>query len=554
MNKIIIGAAIGNCVHVAGVLHFIQLAEEEGYKSVFLGPAVEIDTLIENINKYDPDMVGISYRLTADNAELLLNELVRKVNKIEFENRVWVFGGTKPVADIANKYNIFKYISDGSDDIDDSLAFLRRGEKKTKEIYHEHDIINRINSKYPYPVLRHHFGRPSYNETLEGISKIAESKVLDVVSLGPDQNTQQYFFRKNEMKQKFNGAGGVPIRSEEQFCRLKEQSKRGNFPLMRCYSGTQDVIRFAEVLKSSIDNAWCAVPLCWYNELDGRGTRSIEESVEDAHELIKWNVKNNVPVEINEPHHWALRDAHDVMSVAMAYISAYNAKYLGVENYIAQYMFNVPNTLDFSMDLGRITAMVELVETLHSNNFKTYRQVRAGLPFLCSDMAVAKGQLAASTYLALSIKPHIIHVVGYSEALHAASAEEVIESCKIVRGVIRSKLHGGINEALDESVINRKNQLISEAKVLIDFIKDEYSMYKEPLANPIVIADCVKRGILDAPHIVKNDKFRGILKTKIVNGKCVAYSKDDEKVLSEAERIDLLLNNERKQSQWEKRK
>lgn len=545
MKKIVMGAAIGNCVHVGGVMHFLQLAEEEGYESIFLGPAISIDKLKENIILYNPSIVGISYRLTPENAKNLLDELTAKIEPAEFERRSWVFGGTQPVAKVAGSYGIFKYISDGTDDIDDSVMFLRGTSNPLAKMSFENNLVDRLASKYPYPLLRHHYGEPDYNKTLRGIRKISESKVLDVISLGPDQNTQQYFFHSQDAKREFDGAGGVPIRTEEEFIRLKENSKYGNYPLMRCYSGTSDVIQFADTLRRTIDNAWCAVPLCWYNELDGRGTRTLEQSVKDAQKLITWHAKRNIPVEINEPHHWALRDAHDVMSVVMAYISAYNAKFYGVKNYIAQYMFNVPNTLSFSMDLGRVCAMLEMVESLHDRDFKTYRQVRAGLPFLCSDMDVAKGQLAASTYLSMSIRPHLIHVVGFCEASHAASAEEVIESCKIVRGVIRSVLHGSIDETKNETVYARKQELLSEASFLLDFIRNEYKQYKDPLAAPEVIADCVKRGILDAPHILKNDKYKGNLKTRVVNGKCVAYSKEFQKELTEKERLELLLRKER---------
>ena len=41
---------------------------------------------------------------------------------------------------------------------------------------------------------------------------------------------------------------------------------------MRCYSGTNDVFKMANMLLDSINNAWAAVPLCWYNVLDGERT------------------------------------------------------------------------------------------------------------------------------------------------------------------------------------------------------------------------------------------------------------------------------------------
>ena len=131
--------------------------------------------------------------------------------------------------------------------------------------------MKRIEQKEPYPLIRHHFGLPSYKETVRGIEKIAKSSTVDVISIGADQNTQQYFFKPERRVKELDGAGGVPIKTKEEFIQLKEVSKYGNYPLMRCYSGTSDVIDFAELLKDTIGNAWCAVPLLWYNELDGRG-------------------------------------------------------------------------------------------------------------------------------------------------------------------------------------------------------------------------------------------------------------------------------------------
>lgn len=536
-KKVVLGAALGNCVHVGGIVHFLQLAEDEGYETIFLGPAVPVEKVIEEVIRTKADMVGVGYRLTPENADGLMARLIDLAKENHLENKKWVFGGTKPVAEVAKKYDFFDFISDGTDDIDDSVMFLRGKTANRQEDNYPDNLVDRVDSKYPYPLLRHHYGRPSLEETIEGIAEIAEAKVMDVVSLGPDQNTQEFFFRQNEMKKEYDGAGGVPIRTEEDFRRLKEASRRGNFPLMRSYSGTSDVFKMAETLKNTINNAWCAVPLCWYNELDGRGTRSIEVSVAEAQQLMKWHAERNIPVEANEPHHWALRDAHDVMSVVMAYVSAYNAKKMGVKNYISQFMMNVPNTLSFSMDLARVLAMRDLVESLEDENFRVFRQTRAGLPFLCADYDVAKGQLAASTMLQMSLEPHIIHVVGFCEADHAASAKEVIESCRIVRGVIRNSLTGNVDMAQDSAVMQRKMQLLSEAHYLIDYMKRTYKDFQDPLANPVVIADCIKRGVLDAPHILKNQKFIGDLETRVVNGKCVAIDRATGKEISEEERL-----------------
>ena len=532
----LLGASIGNCVHVAGVYHFLQLAEREGYECRFMGPAVSVEKLFAEIQVFRPDMVGISYRLTPANVVPLLNEVKERASKLDYAP-VWVFGGTKPVADVAATCKMFSFVSDGFDDINDSIRFLRGDDKIVGVGSYGATLMERIKKSYPYPILRHHLGLPTMNATIDAIKRVSDAKVLDVVSLGPDQNAQQYLFDQEHMQKAFDGAGGVPIRSEDDFRRLKAASQRGNYPLMRCYSGTADVFKYADTLLRTIDNAWTAIPLFWYNELDGRGTRPVEVSVREAQELIRWHAERNVPVELNEPHHWGLRDAHDVMPVVAAYIAAYNAKKLGVKNYIAQYMFNNPNGISFSMDFARVLAMIEMVESLEDDSFKTYRQTRAGLPLFNADPYVAKGQLAASTFMQMAVKPHIVHVVGYCEADHAAGAEEIIESCKIVKGVIRHTLEDRFSMGKDERIAARKEELISEAKVLLDFIRSKYSYDPDPLMNPDILADIVKKGYMDAVHIVKGDKFKGDLHTTFVDGACVAYDKETKKVMNEATRL-----------------
>ena len=252
---------------------------------------------------------------------------------------------------------------------------------------------------------------------------------------------------------------------------------------------------------------------------------------------MAWHAVRGIPVEVNEPHHWGLRDAHDVISVTMAYLAVYNAKQAGVRDYIAQYMFNVPGSMRFAMDLAKNLAMKEMVESLEDQNFHPLRQVRAGLPFLSADFAIAKGQLAASTYASMALAPHIIHVVGYSEAEHAADPAVVIESCRIVRGVVRSILYGGTDPTGDPLVQQRKKRLIEESKFLLDFIQNSYASFSDPLAHPAVLADCIRRGILDAPQILKREGFHGILETRMVAGSCLAWDSHEKRPLSEAQRI-----------------
>ena len=99
------------------------------------------------------------------------------------------------------------------------------------------------------------------------IKEIAEAKALDIISIGPDQNFQENFFTPYKMKPIEGGAGGVPIRSEKDLIQLYQASRYGNYPLLRCYSGTRNLIKMAGLLQKTINNAWGATPLFWYSLL-----------------------------------------------------------------------------------------------------------------------------------------------------------------------------------------------------------------------------------------------------------------------------------------------
>jgi len=402
-------------------------------------------------------------------------------------------------------------------------------------------LISRIKSKSPYPILRHHLGLPSVEETVEAIKKVAEAKVIDVISIAPDQNAQEFFFDQEKMDERLNGAGGVPVRTEEDFIKLYEAAQRGNYPLLRCYSGTRNIIKYAELLQRTIHNAWCAVPLFWYSELDRRSTRPLIEAIKENQQVMKWHGERNIPVEVNDPHHWSLRDAHDAIGVAAAYLAAYNAKKMGVKDYIAQYMFNVPATISPEKDLAKMLAKIELVERLADENFRVYRQARAGLASFPTNLYQAKGQLAASAYLAMAIKPHIYHVVGYCEAHHAARAEDIIESAMIVRGVIKNEFLGTVDMTKDKTVQERKNELIKEAKVILDAIKSLNPKAEDPLADPETLTEAVRVGILDAPHLIGSNTARGKLRTRMVSGALYAYDEKNGRIIKEEERINSIL-------------
>lgn len=538
----ILGAAMGNCVHVAGVQAFLSVAEGLGHSTRFLGPAVPVRELVEQVRRDIPDIVAVSYRLTPESAAALLAELKAAVDSDpELRRPRYFFGGTPPVARVAEATGLFQAVFDGSEPPDAAAAALRGDFAPAATRTPSSDLVTRVEASFPFPLIRHHYGRPTMEETLEGARMIADSRVLDILSIAPDQNAQESLFRPHEMDPKLDGAGGAPIRDAEHLRALREGTRRGNFPLLRCYSGTRDLVRWAGLLKETIDVAWGAVPLMWYSELDGRSKRPLKEAIAENRAAIRRYADLGVPVEVNESHQWAMRGCGDTVEVATAYIAAHNARALGVQTYVAQFMFDTPRGIAPSMDIAKMSAKQELVESLSNGKFKVLRMVRSGLASLSASPQVAKGQMAGSVYAAMALRPHIVHVVGFSEADHAATAEEVVESCTIARGAVQRALLGMPDPLADPRVAARKAELVREARFLVDAVKRAGSRRSEdPLSDPETLYWAVKEGLLDAPGLAGIGVAKGRIATAIVGGACVAVDRATGKPLTEGERVGAL--------------
>lgn len=542
-NKLILGCALGNCVHIGGVNHFLSLAEEEGFSTYSLGPAVKINRLISEIERLQPAIVAVSYRLTPTVAGTLFDELIEEIKKRGIKGVRFIFGGTPSVAQVAREKSFFEKIFDGTESIEAVKEYLRGATKRDIKETYPQTLVERIRSRYPLPILRHHFGRPSLKETIEGVKEIAEAKVLDVISLGTDQNAQEFFFKPELMKKELDGAGGVPVRTPDDLRKIYEASRTGNFPLMRCYSGTNDLMKWAEMSIETINNAWAAIPLTWYSVMDGRSRRTLREAISENQRVMKYYAERGIPVEVNESHQWSLRDAHDSLAVAMAYIAAYNAKKVGVKHYVSQYMFNTPPGTSPRMDLAKMKAKDEMINRLSNNNFEVYREVRAGIAHFSPNPEIAKGQLAASAMVSLWMKPHILHVVAYCEGDHAVYPAELIESCNIVYGVIKNVARGLPNIDEDRVIEERKNELISEAEILIEaIIKFGKGKSEDPLTDPEVLADAIKIGILDTPHFTSNEHLCGNIKTNLIDGAWYAIDPETGEILNERKRLKQILN------------
>ena len=538
MKKTIIAAALGECVHVAGITNFLRLAESAGWQTVFLGPAVSIEKVLEAALQEDAELIGVSYRLTPETGERLLAQFAEEATDLQERGMRFVFGGTPPVAERAKKIGFFERVFDGNESPEEVLVFLK-GESnlESKTDVYPQTTVARIQWKSPYPLLRHHFGLPTMEATVEGIEKIADTKALDVISLGIDQDAQENFFHPERQDPRRKGAGGVPVRSADDYRALYTASRKGNFPLLRTYSGTDDFLPLAEMYMETINIAWSAIPLFWFNQMDGRGPWDLEGSIREHQKVMSFYGQRNIPVELNEPHHWGMRDASDVVFVVSAFLSAYNAKQFGVRDYIAQLMFNSPPGLSDTMDLAKMLAVLELIMPLCGPDFRIWKQTRTGLLSYPLDQEAARGHLATSIYLQMALRPDIIHIVGHTEADHAATADDVITASKVARRAIENSLHGAPDMTADPKIKARVDELVQEAgKTLqaIHNISDKKVL--DPFIDPVILTKVVALGILDAPQLRNNPYARGKVVTRIINGSCETVNNNGEPI-SESHRL-----------------
>src|SRR5690554_4935781 len=113
MSKKIIGASIGHCVHVAGILSFLRIAESCGYQCNFLGTGLDFQEIIGVLHEDDPDYLALSYRLTPEVAKQLFQDLKSALVEAGLSHKQLLFGGTPPVARAAEASGIFFRVFSG---------------------------------------------------------------------------------------------------------------------------------------------------------------------------------------------------------------------------------------------------------------------------------------------------------------------------------------------------------------------------------------------------------------------------------------------------------
>ena len=530
-------ASIGNCVHAAGIYNFSVLARKEGYQVEYMGSAVPIKELVGGIIEFKPHVVALSYRLSEEGAYYLLKELEGIISEQGFEDIIFIFGGTVETAKAARKFSYIRKVFDGSEDISESVIYLRNMEKEhAEEEIPPQTLGERIAWKKPFPIIRHHIGLETLEDTYEHIKILAESRLLDVISLAPDQNAQEHYFQQELMPKGEDGAGGVPIRNEEHLRWMYEATRRGNYPMMRCYSGTRDLYPFSKILKDTVNNAWAAIPLTWYSQLDRRSDRELLRAIRENMEAIAYNAEMGVPVEMNESHQWALRYCSDVIEVAISVITAKVAKHLGVKQMVMQYMLANPPSISPLMDLAKMQAKIDLMGEEEDENFTIYRMVRTGLLAYPADMDQAKGLISSTMFYGTFLKPDIVHVVSYSEAVKRATSVEILESIRMVKKSMEIADKGLLeNIHEDRRFKERLEFLKKEVRYLLGEIS-KLKDVKDPLVDPEVIYLAIKEGLLDAPGLKGFSVAKGNFRTEIHEGYHVTVD-DDGEILEEEERI-----------------
>lgn len=514
-KKRVLAGSIGDCAHSLGVETFAEWMEGKGlgHVAIKLGPAVPIADVINKIRESMPAVVAVSSRLGDLHVDKLISGFVELAWKHGINPQAsgirYCFGGLRTAANLVRamtgkpvledkfspkderNYDLEKIAEDYSHReifkgffelvVDDyitmeELEMFALGKKQLnyEEVVWADNLLDRIKQVRDLenrPVIRAHIGiqSESIDPTVRDVEKISEAGCLEIVSLAPDQPSQAFlakFIRGEEDPEKYlKGQGGVPIRSMDDLRRLKDATRRGNFPTTRIYSGTDELKELARIFEEAFNMPFPAVPIFFYNEMDGRGPISIYDSFTEHFDVIRWWAERGKPLEVNDPHQWQLRNCSDDMYVADHILSAVIALKMGIKDYIVQLMFNLPPEIAPIYDLAKMKAVCDLLEPLAGNfDFNIIRETRGGLSSFPPNLHMAKGHLAITTYWQMFMEPDIVHVVSFPEAHHEARADDIIESCDIVNAVFKNYYAGDQPDVwADHRLIARKSELMRGA-------------------------------------------------------------------------------------------
>ena len=223
---------------------------------MFPGPAVSVEEMVEAARE-GAQLVGVSHRLTPETGERLLGQFAGVVLSCTNTVCAFAFGGTPPVVERARRIGFFECAFDGSEPPEAVLASLKgRPAQASSEAHFPQSAVERIQWKFPYPILRHHFGLPTLEETIEELERLRMLRHWTSFRLASTRTRRKIFIILN------GRIRGAKVRvvclsgRKSDYRTLYAASRRGNFPLLRTYSGTDDFIRLAEMYVETINNAW----------------------------------------------------------------------------------------------------------------------------------------------------------------------------------------------------------------------------------------------------------------------------------------------------------
>ncbi|MCP4761626.1 MAG: hypothetical protein GY870_07580, partial [archaeon] len=113
------------------------------------------------------------------------------------------------------------------------------------------------------------------------------------------------------------------------------------------------------------------------------------------------------------------------------------------------------------------------------------------------------------------------------------------ESCNIVDQVINTDYSCRLN-FIDDKIIKRKEELIKQAKWIVNLIPDLARTpfeQENPFINYKVLNRLIKYGIFDAPHLKNNEFALGRIKTKTIKGACYSWDEECQEKVDELSRI-----------------
>ena len=400
------------------------------------------------------------------------------------------------------------------------------------------------------PLIRVHAGPYSPNrleaikEYLSWVKELADTRLLDILSIGSSQLTQQHF---GEDWEGLHNGGGVPVNSEIEYRQIADAAKP---MLVRTYAGTKNVPWMAEMHERTLNISWHALSFWWFCKLDGRGDNTVLDNLKEHIDTIKFIASTGKPLEPNVPHHFSFRGGDDVTYIVSAYLAAKTAKKYGIRNLILQNMLNTPKYTWGVQDIAKGRAMLKLIRSLEDDNFKVSLQCRAGLDYFSPDLEKAKIQLAAITALMDDIEPEnpnspeIIHVVSYSEAVRLATPPIIKESIEITLGALKDyRLLKGLgltpNTLEDSDVTERFDNLYDEAKQAIELLEKTFP----DLYTAQGLYRVYEMGFLPTPYIFDPERiYPNATKwhTAIINGG-VKVVDDDGKPIDTLKRYKSIL-------------